>query len=370
MENAPFLTISIPTWHRAEYLRQNLDNLTRQIARIHSHPVEIFISDNASEDNTGEVCRQFTSAFPFVRYHRNTSNIGANANFEQAIAMAKGQYIWLLGDDDLIVEGSIEKVLRDIEKWQPDILTGPAIYSDTQQKATHQHIKDTTLGDRRIFASEEMIALVGKISGLIFKKSAVDPILPLAREKIQATRTPWPHIVWVILILNEENTSLLMLSYGINVLVHENWHNLTFTGSDLLQIHFTDYLRTLKALRHTIQPECYEALMARSVATRQNSLLKCVFYATWLDGYTPMLKKAFGLYRESQGARNRLTCFLFLILPLLCPPSLRRGMFACLSPILYRLSPKFKVTVSRIQDSGKTIRESDNGKRGFDSGGL
>ena len=298
------------------------------------------------------------------------NNKGANANFEQAIAMAQGQYVWLLGDDDLIVEDSIEKVLMDLQKHQPDILTAPAIYSDNDKKATHLHINKTFMADSRIFQQEEMIALAGKISGLIFKKSAIDPILLLARPIIQSTRTPWPHLVWVILLLNHPGATLLILSYGTNVLVSENWHNLTFTGSILLQIHFIDYLKTLEALRPFIIPAHYDALIQRSVTTRRHSLLKCVFYATWLDDYTPILKKAFGFYREIRGLRNKITCMVFLIFPLLIPPPLRRGLFACLGPAFYQLFPKFKVTVERIRHSKAEQAATDRGKRGFNSEAL
>src|SRR5438045_1154479 len=116
METTPFLTIGIPTWCRADYLKNNLLSLTRQIASLPPDAVEIVVSDNASDDATPAICMELAQAFSFLRYHRNQTNIGANANFEQVITLAKGHYVWLLGDDDLIAEHSIEKVMHDIRQ--------------------------------------------------------------------------------------------------------------------------------------------------------------------------------------------------------------------------------------------------------------
>ena len=370
MEALPFLTIGIPTWCRADYLKNNLDSLTRQIASLPDQTVEILVSDNASDDATPTLCTDLARQFPFLRYHRNQSNIGANANFEQVITLAKGQYVWLLGDDDLLAENCIEKVIQDIRQYQPDIVTGPAIDSTTGQKATHRHITETTLTGSSVFHTEEMIALAGKISGLIFKKQSIEPLLPLARNIIQATRTPWPHLVWVILCLDSPQKTILLLPYGTNVLVSENWHNLTFTGMDLLQIHFIDYVAMLKALKNHIQPVQYAALADRSITSRKASLLKCVFYATWLDGYRKMLKKAILFFPDVPGIQNRLYYAGLCLTPLLCPPAVRRGLFRLLSPVLYRLSPKMKVTVERIQAILKKSAMTHQGKRGFDSNGL
>ena len=44
------------------------------------------------------------------KYNRNKKNLGAAINFLKVAAMAKGDFIWFLGDDDLLVANAIEKL--------------------------------------------------------------------------------------------------------------------------------------------------------------------------------------------------------------------------------------------------------------------
>jgi glycosyltransferase involved in cell wall biosynthesis len=105
----PLLTIAIPTYNRAAYLQQLLSGLCEQVI---SHPeVELLISDNASTDATPSAVSLFESQGLRLQYVRNEINIGADANFLQCFEQARGKYLWVVGDDDVIVPGSIDKVL-------------------------------------------------------------------------------------------------------------------------------------------------------------------------------------------------------------------------------------------------------------------
>lgn len=112
------LSICIPTWNRATYLKENIQAIINQIANIHSeNDVEIVISDNASTDETREVVSGIVKQNPVIRiiYHRNRTNIGPDANYIEVVKHAKGRYCWLLGSDDIIPGGSIGEILRQIE---------------------------------------------------------------------------------------------------------------------------------------------------------------------------------------------------------------------------------------------------------------
>lgn len=105
----PLLTIAIPTYNRADYLQDLLSDLAGQ---LQTYPeVELLISDNASTDHTASVISAAQKQVPNARYTRNATNIGPDANFLQCFEMAAGKYVWLVGDDDIIVPGGIAKVL-------------------------------------------------------------------------------------------------------------------------------------------------------------------------------------------------------------------------------------------------------------------
>jgi glycosyltransferase involved in cell wall biosynthesis len=91
------VTIAIPTFNRAgSYLPYAL-----QCALSQSYPnLEIIVADNCSPDVTETLVANIGD--PRLRYVRHESNIGANGNFNFCVEQAKGKYLLLLHDDDMI----------------------------------------------------------------------------------------------------------------------------------------------------------------------------------------------------------------------------------------------------------------------------
>lgn len=119
MTTQPVLSICIPTYNRAELLRSALWALAPQIQRTQGR-VEVIVSDNCSTDHTPEVVNWARQHMP-VRYHRNEENIGATRNVLYLTNhLAQGEFGWVLGDDDLVLETGVESVLQCILS-NPDI---------------------------------------------------------------------------------------------------------------------------------------------------------------------------------------------------------------------------------------------------------
>lgn len=118
---SPLLTIAIPTWNRAEYLRLNLEQLASQLVRL-EHLVEILISDNASADETPAVVASFMPCGVPLRYIRNAENIGSDCNIAQCFNEAAGQYVLILGDDDLLVDGALPWLIEHLGKQEFGVL--------------------------------------------------------------------------------------------------------------------------------------------------------------------------------------------------------------------------------------------------------
>ena len=107
--NKPLLSICIPTYNRAELLRECLAAVGPQATALVPH-VELVVSDNCSSDGTQAVVREAAEKWP-VRYSRSDSNLGPTANFIRVAELARGEYAWLVGDDDLVTAGSVEHLL-------------------------------------------------------------------------------------------------------------------------------------------------------------------------------------------------------------------------------------------------------------------
>src|SRR5436309_687326 len=112
--SSELLSICIPTRNRAPYLREILDSFARQVREQALGPEEVafYISDNAADDETPAVAREFASRIQGVAYSRNETNIGADRNNLHVRTLARGGYLWVVGDDELIADNALSNLLR------------------------------------------------------------------------------------------------------------------------------------------------------------------------------------------------------------------------------------------------------------------
>jgi hypothetical protein len=93
----PLLGIGLPVYNGAEHLREAIDSLLAQDVG----DFELVISDNASTDETAQICLGYAARDPRVRYSRNDTNTGAAANFNRAFDLSCGKYFMWGSDDDI-----------------------------------------------------------------------------------------------------------------------------------------------------------------------------------------------------------------------------------------------------------------------------
>ena len=102
----PILTIAIPTYNRKKYLKECLDHVIPQVGE----DIELIVCDNASEDGTDEFMEYYCQKYSFIKYLRNKKNIGPDGNFLRCLREGKGEFIHLLSDDDILLDGSINEI--------------------------------------------------------------------------------------------------------------------------------------------------------------------------------------------------------------------------------------------------------------------
>ena len=116
--HAPILSICISTYNRAPWLKLSLALLLKQTAPYRD-VLEVIVCDNASTDETPDVVASFKNE-PGFRYFRNPKNVGMLGNLKVTAQHARGQYVWILGDDDLLRHGTVERVMKAILE-HPDV---------------------------------------------------------------------------------------------------------------------------------------------------------------------------------------------------------------------------------------------------------
>jgi glycosyltransferase involved in cell wall biosynthesis len=109
LANDPLVTIAIPTFNRAHWLR---DCVRAALAQTYQN-FEIVVSDNASTDQTPAVLEEFIDQR--LRVIKQRENIGLFPNWNACLAEAKGEYIVFVPDDDKISPWLLERCVALIK---------------------------------------------------------------------------------------------------------------------------------------------------------------------------------------------------------------------------------------------------------------
>jgi glycosyltransferase involved in cell wall biosynthesis len=100
-----------------------LGNLIAQIR----DGVEVNIVDGASTDGTDQIVAEYQTKARNIRYLREPSNSGIDAGFDAAVEMARGEYCWLMSDDDFLTDGAVDAVLAEIDSGHSVIIVNAEV---------------------------------------------------------------------------------------------------------------------------------------------------------------------------------------------------------------------------------------------------
>lgn len=115
----PRLTIAIPSYNRASRLDRQLAWAVNAIDGRWNE-CELIVSDNASPDNTPQVCEAWRAASQGkLRVIRQPKNIGLVRNVLACINAAHGDFVWVVGDDDTILPETFPWVLDCVRRESP-----------------------------------------------------------------------------------------------------------------------------------------------------------------------------------------------------------------------------------------------------------
>jgi len=164
-KNRPRISICIPTFNRADLLRQTLQSVAQQTIK----PYQVVVVDNCSNDGTDEVGRYYKEKYGYT-FIKNKKNLGMIGNWNKAIAHSKGEYVCLLHSDDLISPDWHETWLSTISQYKADFYTSAiAIINDKNVPLFTAHIFNS---DQYMRQPLTMKLFLGKLAPMIAPSGA------------------------------------------------------------------------------------------------------------------------------------------------------------------------------------------------------
>ncbi len=126
--NLPHLSICIPTFNRSKFLEIQLERILQQIKEgDFEDRIELVVSNNASNDLTDDTIKKYLNNILQFNYIKQTQNIGLY-NIIEVTKYATGKFVWIVSDDDIIVEGALAFLIDVISKENDlKMITGSVI---------------------------------------------------------------------------------------------------------------------------------------------------------------------------------------------------------------------------------------------------
>ncbi len=108
------ISVCIPTYNRSTHLDNCLSSIVTSAA-YSDIDFEVCVSDNCSEDETQKIVSGYFQLLP-LKYSKNERNLGIPLNFLKVVSMAEGEFVWLIGDDDLLMPNALQSLSFLISK--------------------------------------------------------------------------------------------------------------------------------------------------------------------------------------------------------------------------------------------------------------
>jgi glycosyltransferase involved in cell wall biosynthesis len=92
----PEVSIGFTVYNGGEASRKAIESILTQDFK----DFELIISDNASTDNTSDICHEYARLDGRIRYERRTENVGMKKNMFHVLGLARGKYFMFIQHDN------------------------------------------------------------------------------------------------------------------------------------------------------------------------------------------------------------------------------------------------------------------------------
>ncbi|MBI5441046.1 MAG: glycosyltransferase [Deltaproteobacteria bacterium] len=170
---APEVSVCVPTYNGARYLREALDSVLCQDFR----DFELLVIDDASRDDTAAILAEYARRDSRVRWRANERNVGLVGNFNACLREARGRYVkYLLQDDFWLSEQALGRYVDAVASNEGVTLAASArrvVDADSRGDAVVRGWERDRVADGTAVLRECLLArrnLVGEPSAVIFPR--------------------------------------------------------------------------------------------------------------------------------------------------------------------------------------------------------
>lgn len=113
--------MGLPVRNGENYIQAAIESILAQTFQ----DFELIISDNASTDQTAQICQALAQRDARICYVRNPKNLGGAPNFNRTVALARGEYFKWAAHDDILAPTFLERCFEALESNPQAVLAHP-----------------------------------------------------------------------------------------------------------------------------------------------------------------------------------------------------------------------------------------------------
>lgn len=145
----PFFSVVIPVYNSEKYLNECIESIFSQSF----DDFEVVLVDDESEDRSGEICENWKNKYPDKVQVIHQKNTGVYIAKRNGIKASKGQYIYVIDNDDLIInKDAFECIKKKIDMTNADLI----IFNATDDIRTGHLLCDIPFKNGAIFEGDNL----------------------------------------------------------------------------------------------------------------------------------------------------------------------------------------------------------------------
>ena len=214
------LSVAMCTYNGEKYIQEQLESILKQTVSIN----EIIICDDGSIDKTIQIIENFQFNYQNkISLYKNQANIGSTKNFEQAITICSGDYIFLSDQDDIWNSNKVEKIMKFFDENQ----TVEGVFSNANLiNEVGVNLKNQTLWNSVFFMENQLQKPIDLFSLIKSKRNMVTGATLCFKKEIKNLILPIPNIQkyyhdeWIAIIIASRNTLYYTTDKLISYRIH------------------------------------------------------------------------------------------------------------------------------------------------------
>jgi len=216
----PKISVALCTFNGEKFIREQIDSLLNQTLQIN----EIIVCDDCSTDETIAILKEYALNHPGLFFiHQNEKNLRSVKNFEKAISLCTGDFIFLSDQDDIWVADKAADFLDYFEKHPKISVLASNGYcidgkSEILERYTFWDIPEFLRTTKKPFSYYTIMTSISNLATgatMALRKEFLSEVLPFPLVNLH-------HDEWIAIIASKINAFELLNKKYIYYRLHEN----------------------------------------------------------------------------------------------------------------------------------------------------